>query len=241
MAQSSSGISNRGWNDPPKVPITSESQSSKKQLTQRVGHILPEERSNGPVKGDDGKVKQDVLPLSALRPNLPANFAPPPTSAAIHGSEKQGSSSTMAEEEGKTDVEISEDEVIITIEEVLSRLQSTLEECKHKMRPRVIDDIKKKFTILEKAWSEGKLSFEVQSQLSKLSTAISERRYVEADRIHLNLMMEYINQVSSWMVGLKRLLSEAKTILPAETDPASGNQDSDQPKQQIPFLLPVNS
>lgn len=43
------------------------------------------------------------------------------------------------------------------------------------------------------------------------------------------------------MVGLKRLLSEAKTILPAETDPASENQDSDQPKQQIPFLLPVNS
>lgn len=45
------------------------------------------------------------------------------------------------------------------------------------------------------------------------------------------------------MVGIKRLISEAKKILPSETDSLSdeNTQESEQSKQQIPFLMPVNS
>lgn len=37
------------------------------------------------------------------------------------------------------------------------------------LQPRVIDDVKRKFAIFEKSWSDGKLSEGVQLQMSKLS------------------------------------------------------------------------
>ncbi|XP_071846475.1 steroid receptor RNA activator 1-like [Apostichopus japonicus] len=242
MSHSSSGISNRGWNDPPKLQTNSGSQShSRKQLTQRVTHILPQETSSEEIK-DDATAKADVLPLSARRPNLPENFAPPPTSSVSNDSVKTEASCTTSEEGKNADTK-ADNEDVPSSQEVLSRLQSTLEECQDQLKPRVIDDVKRKFAIFEKSWSDGKLSEGVQLQMSKLSIALSERRYPDAEKIHLNLMMEHISEVSSWMVGIKRLISEAKKILPSETDSLSdeNTQESEQSKQQIPFLMPVNS
>lgn len=82
---------------------------------------------------DDATAKADVLPLSARRPNLPENFAPPPTSSVSNDSVKTEASCTTSEEGKKADTK-ADNEDVPSSEEVLSRLQSTLEECQDQLK-----------------------------------------------------------------------------------------------------------
>lgn len=238
MADKFSGSGARGWNDPPMLQSSINGQNSnssqpKKQLTQRVTHILPENRPTPPRTGD-AKPPTEQIPLSAPRPTISENLPPPPPPECTLPKEMpQGKAATTG-----TSAVIQE-ELLPTLEEVLSKLCSTLEECHGKLKARVLEDVKRKLNIFEKCWMHDKLSNPVKIEMGKLATAITERNYDEANRLHLGLMMDHISEVSSWMVGIKRLIQEAKGILPEETDKNGQSMDTEQETPSL--LIPVTS
>lgn len=49
---------------------------------------------------------------------------------------------------------------------------------------------------------------------------LKSRSWNSADEIHRSLMVDHVNEVSQWMVGVKRLIAEARN-LPQEELPAN--------------------
>lgn len=127
----------------------------------------------------------------------------------------------------------------------------------------VCDDIGRRLTVLEESWAQGKLSAPVRKRMSLLvqgegqgvahkpppghgsadpellmgSPVLAELQQCHwdaADEIHRSLMVDYVNEVSQWLVGVKRLIAETRK-LPAE-EPAAPRDDSTeaQPEQEAP-------
>uniref|UniRef100_A0A8B9SVS4 Steroid receptor RNA activator 1 n=1 Tax=Anas platyrhynchos TaxID=8839 RepID=A0A8B9SVS4_ANAPL len=84
----------------------------------------------------------------------------------------------------------------------------------------VCDDIGRRLTVLEESWAQGNLLVQGEGQ------GVTE--------IHRSLMVDYVNEVSQWLVGVKRLIAETRK-LPAE-EPAAPRDDSTeaQPEQEAP-------
>lgn len=117
--------------------------------------------------------------------------------------------------------------------------------------------------MLEESWAQGKLSAPVRKRMSLLVqgegqsvahkpppghrsadpellmgspflTELQQCHWDAADEIHRSLMVDYVNEVSQWLVGVKRLIAETRK-LPAE-EPAAPRDDSTeaQPEQEAP-------
>lgn len=43
---------------------------------------------------------------------------------------------------------------------------------------------------------------------------MSNKNWDKADEIHRALMVDYVNEVSQWMVGVKRLIAETRNLSP---------------------------
>lgn len=127
----------------------------------------------------------------------------------------------------------------------------------------VCDDIGRRLTVLEESWAQGKLSAPVRKRMSLLVQGegqgvadkpppghgsadpelltgspflaeLQQCHWDAADEIHRSLMVDYVNEVSQWLVGVKRLIAETRK-LPAE-EPAAPRDDSTeaQAEQEAP-------
>eukprot|EP00914_Ancora_sagittata_P003800 GHVO01008190.1.p1 GENE.GHVO01008190.1~~GHVO01008190.1.p1 ORF type:complete len:177 (-),score=21.70 GHVO01008190.1:151-657(-) len=97
---------------------------------------------------------------------------------------------------------------------VVTRLRRVLLDCAAVLQPRVSEEVDRKLTILSQMWKDGKISYPVKSKMAHLSTALHVRKCDVAHEIHLGLMMDYVSEVGPWMVGIKRLIQEARNISP---------------------------
>ncbi|NXP10093.1 SRA1 protein, partial [Thinocorus orbignyianus] len=88
----------------------------------------------------------------------------------------------------------------------------------------VCDDIGRRLTLLGDAWAQGKLSAPVRKRMSLLVQELQQQHWDAADEIHRSLMVDHVNEVSQWLVGVKRLIAETRS-LPA-ADPAAETDGS---------------
>ncbi|XP_019621589.1 PREDICTED: steroid receptor RNA activator 1-like [Branchiostoma belcheri] len=79
---------------------------------------------------------------------------------------------------------------------------------------RVCDEVGRKLMMLENMWTAGKLSRPVQVYTDVLATALSDRDCDLAHDMHLKLMLDHVSEVRQWMVGVKRLIQEARNLPP---------------------------
>ncbi|MEE6478752.1 hypothetical protein FKM82_011983 [Ascaphus truei] len=83
------------------------------------------------------------------------------------------------------------------------------------LQKQVCGDISRRLTMLEEMWNNGKLSPSVRKRMSILVRELKCKNWDSADEIHRSLMVDHVNEVGQWMVGVKRLIAEARN-LPAE-------------------------
>ncbi|CAH1267458.1 SRA1 [Branchiostoma lanceolatum] len=77
---------------------------------------------------------------------------------------------------------------------------------------RVSDEVGRRLTMLENMWTTGKLSRPVQVYTDVLASALNDRDCDLAHDMHLKLMMDHVSEVRQWMVGVKRLIQEARNL-----------------------------
>ncbi|XP_033631443.1 steroid receptor RNA activator 1-like [Asterias rubens] len=216
MAETRPGNPDRGWNDPPMFLYNSDGKaqpsSRKNPLTQRVG-VHQSYTSKTTTQAGTG------IHPSLLRTNPPTGPSGPPLIPFTPPSTVDSSTSTARSNEVKVQedksLELSDGDCDTSIAE----LRSVLQLCVDKLKARIADDIKRKIDVLESAWKTGKLSEAVQQRMARLSQALSERDYSKAHDVHLSLMVDFVSEVSQWMVGIKRLIMEARSILPRVPTP----------------------
>ncbi|NWH76955.1 SRA1 protein, partial [Piaya cayana] len=109
-----------------------------------------------------------------------------------------------------------------------------------RFQKQVCDDIGRRLTLLEAAWAQGKLSAPVRKSMGVLvrgegvsvswpvgarrgpepppptgSPSLAEleqQRWDAADETHRSLMVDHVHEVSQWLVGVKRLIAEARSL-----------------------------
>nr|AEM43804.1 steriod receptor coactivator [Branchiostoma belcheri tsingtauense] len=77
---------------------------------------------------------------------------------------------------------------------------------------RVCDEVGRRLAMLENMWTTGKLSRPVQVYTDVLASALSDRDCDLAHDMHLKLMLDHVSEVRQWMVGVKRLIQEARNL-----------------------------
>lgn len=98
------------------------------------------------------------------------------------------------------------------LEDVLRPLEQALEACRGQTKKQVCDDISRRLALLQEQWTAGKLSAPVKKRMSLLVQEFSSHHWDAADDIHRSLMVDHVTEVSQWMVGVKRLIAEKRSL-----------------------------
>ncbi|XP_075712399.1 steroid receptor RNA activator 1 isoform X1 [Rhinoderma darwinii] len=200
------GNQEKGWNDPPQFSYGLQTAGSGKRtpLNKRVP---------APVQGcPTVSPAQSSSTTPILPPALPtSNIGPPPLGQV---------SSPLRIDNGKQCSSQAEDEVPVEVKDVLTLLNQTLEDCRDLIKTQVFSDIGRRLTVLEEMWTSGKLSISVRKRMHLLVKELKNQNWDSADEIHRSLMVDHVNEVSQWMVGVKRLIAEARN-LPKDAAPAN--------------------
>ncbi|XP_053935679.1 steroid receptor RNA activator 1 [Cuculus canorus] len=110
-----------------------------------------------------------------------------------------------------------DDEGVPCAAAVVAPLRAALATCRPAMQKQVCDDIGRRLTLLEAAWAQGKLSAPVRKRMGVLVRELEQQRWDAADETHRSLMVDHVHEVSQWLVGVKRLIAEARSLPAAET------------------------
>ncbi|NXS62185.1 SRA1 protein, partial [Brachypteracias leptosomus] len=142
--------------------------------------------------------------------------------------------------------------------DVLAPLREALAACRPAVKKQVCEDIGRRLMVLEDAWVQGKLSAPVRKRMSLLvqgeggcaqgvghpeegtpwplmgwsvPAELQQQRWDAADEIHRSLMVDHVNEVSQWLVGVKRLIAETRSLPAAEPveEPVAGMDGSTEP------------
>ncbi|NXD64014.1 SRA1 protein, partial [Eolophus roseicapillus] len=105
---------------------------------------------------------------------------------------------------------------------VLAPLREALAACRPTVQKQVCDDIGRRLTVLEDAWAQGKLSAPVRKRMSLLVQELQQQHWDVADEIHRSLMVDHVNEVSQWLVGVKRLIAESRSLPTVDGDRDGG-------------------
>eukprot|EP00062_Callorhinchus_milii_P016505 gi/632967833/ref/XP_007900200.1/ PREDICTED: steroid receptor RNA activator 1 [Callorhinchus milii] len=190
------GNQERGWNDPPQFSYGLQTQA---QTGQRK-NIL-NKRVVPPQLGSQRAGIPSVMPITP--PVACQNTPPPPP--------KSSDPSDISKPLQMPTV-VSECEV--NVEDVLTPLNKTLEACRTTVKKQICDDIGRRLKILQDMWQAGKLSETVRKRMHTLAQEMAQHNWDSADEMHRSLMVDHVNEVGQWMVGVKRLIAETKNLPP---------------------------
>uniref|UniRef100_A0A4X2LFQ1 Steroid receptor RNA activator 1 n=2 Tax=Vombatus ursinus TaxID=29139 RepID=A0A4X2LFQ1_VOMUR len=188
------GNKDRGWNDPPQFSYGLQTQASshkKTPLTKRV------------AAPQDGAPK---VPASEPFAGAPP-VGPPPLLTKAPGPPLWGNSSPLRLEPTSSPV-ICE----TMLEDVLGPLEQALEDCRAHAQKQVFDDISRRLALLQGQWKSEKLSVPVRKRMTLLVHELRNHNWDGADDIHRSLMVDHVTEVSQWMVGVKRLIAERRSL-----------------------------
>ncbi|XP_078086871.1 steroid receptor RNA activator 1 [Mustelus asterias] len=195
------GNQERGWNDPPQFSYGLQTQAQigprKHFLTKRVP---PPQLDKPKVCGPAG-IPPAVIPSgsSVASEKMPPP-PPPPKQSGLSSSCKPVQSAAVT-----PDCEVN-------VEDVLAPLNKTLEVCRKTVKKQVCDDMGRRLIMLQEMWQSGKLSISVQKRMHLLTLEMEHCNWDSADEIHRSLMVDHVNEVGQWMVGVKRLIAESKNL-----------------------------
>ncbi|XP_061104687.1 steroid receptor RNA activator 1 [Conger conger] len=206
------GNQERGWNDPPQFSYglqTAQGGPKRNLLNKRV----PPPQLQGPQSPVPGGAPPPIHSTPPLNP-----LAPPPCAAATPlppcSAPKQHADSPSAQSECEPDL----DDINVVLNWALTA-------CRQSVKKQVCDDVERRLKILEEVWRAGKLSLPVRRRMSLLAEEMKSRKWARADEIHRALIVDYVNEVSQWMVGIKRLIAETRQ-LSADTLDQNQNQEA---------------
>jgi len=230
----------RGWNDPPMflhtVPGTGEitsitSPPKRNALNRRVFHSggsppaaksaaqsTTPARLGPPVGPPPAGNKVVILPptTSTAVSSFPAPIIIPNLDAGVSGNITAVSSVPACSGEPSQEVPVDDIEIPHFNDDrqlfhyTASRLQKILIYCKDALGVQGYDTVNRKLKLFESMWDDGKISYPVKAAMAKLAIALHSGKSELANHIHVGLMMDYISEVSQWMVGIKRLIQEAQ-------------------------------
>ncbi|XP_064314819.1 steroid receptor RNA activator 1 [Phalacrocorax carbo] len=207
------GNQERGWNDPPQFSYGLQAQAGGPRRTLLSRRAPPPPAGTPPGAPPEPAGAPAALPSRALGP-------PPlgPVSPALSG---RASAAARPEEECG-----------VPADAILAPLREALDACCPSVQKQVCDDIRRRLTVLEDAWTQGKLSAPVRKRMSLLVQELQQQHWDAADEIHRSLMVDHVNEVSQWLVGVKRLIAEIRSLPAAE--PAAAMEGSTRPGQEDP-------
>ncbi|XP_027783761.1 steroid receptor RNA activator 1 [Marmota flaviventris] len=211
------GNKERGWNDPPQFSYGLQTQTGgpkRTPLTKRVA---------APQDGPPRVFTSETSPG-------PPPMGPPPLSSKALGPPSVGSCPVSRVE--PTGFRVIESEALM--EDVLRPLEQALEDCRGHMRKQVCDDISRRLTLLQEQWAGGKLSVPVKRRMALLVQELSSHRWDAADDIHRSLMVDHVTEVSQWMVGVKRLIAEKRSLSSEEEANEETSAAAAEENQTIP-------
>ncbi|XP_066513181.1 steroid receptor RNA activator 1-like [Hoplias malabaricus] len=200
------GNQERGWNDPPQFSYglqTSAGGTKRNILNKRVPPPQLVGQSPGP-----GLPPPSVSPNNPGPPPVCLSTPPPPKSRIPSGGAIGSPSSCL-----KTNTSVqAENEP--NFADVQAPLLWALAGCRQSVKKQVCDDVERRLKIFEEMWKSGKLSLPVKCRMNGLSEELKKKEWDAADEIHRSLMVDYVNEVSHWMVGVKRLIAETRNLSP---------------------------
>lgn len=197
------GNDDKAWNDPPVFAYT-ELQGTPAAAPKRtpLNKRVPYPQGGLPVSATtaSGLASTGLPPLPTEAPL--SRVAPTP---AIDATEDSSASPFSSDALRK---------------DTLENLERVMSHCLENMEKRKKDDVKKRLDLLWSAWEQGKLSTVVQQKTQELTSELQKGNYERANALHVSLMVDYVSEVSQWMVGIKHLISAAqqKSTL-SEDDP----------------------
>ncbi|XP_072520740.1 steroid receptor RNA activator 1 [Salminus brasiliensis] len=209
------GNQERGWNDPPQFSYglqTSTGGAKRNVLNKRVPPPQLTGQSPGPGLPPSPAVSSS--PQSNPGPPPVGGLTPPPPksriSSGVTGS-VSGSLTAQTNSSRQTENEPNFDNV-------QAPLLWALTACRQSVKKQVCDDVERRLKLFEDMWKSGKLSLAVKCRMNGLSQELKNKKWDAADEIHRALMVDYVNEVSQWMVGVKRLISETRNLNPEVDD-----------------------
>ncbi|TRY60047.1 hypothetical protein DNTS_010089, partial [Danionella cerebrum] len=191
------GNHEHGWNDPPQFSygLQKDSGGQKRNLLNKRVHA-PQTSVVGSVPGMPPSQDVGLTPPRGMNPPLTEGATPPGTCLVIPS------------DAGDTEP---------CFEDVKEALYWALNACRHSVKKQTCDDVERRLKLLEDMWKGGKLSLLVKQRMHGLSRELSKKNWDAADEIHRGLMVDHVSEVSQWMVGVKRIIAEARTLNPEES------------------------
>ncbi|KAM4747342.1 steroid receptor RNA activator 1 [Rhinophrynus dorsalis] len=212
------GNKERGWNDPPQFSYGLQTQSGSSKRT------ILNKRVPAPIQGPLAAPSIQSIPSCnppKMPPACPPSTAGPPPLGQVNLPHRTGGKESSSKQ---IDMECD-----IDVNDILTPINQTLDACRDLIKSQVSNDISRRLTMLEEMWNSGKLSSSVRKRMSILVKELKSQNWDSADEIHRSLMVDHVNEVSQWMVGIKRLIAEARN-LPANgldtKDEIDSNKDS---------------
>lgn len=215
------GNEERGWNDPPQFSYGLQTRGVHRNILTR--RPPPAGSGTPPMTPPSSAM---TPPRSSVAPPPFSSVPPPPPigfSVATHpasGPVRAQSDSVQSKPEPD-------------VEEVMSVLNAALEACRQKTSAQVCSDVEKRLTLFENSWRSCRLSLVVRRRMKKLSSELKSGLWDAADETHRSLMVDHVTEVSQWMVGVKRLIAEARNLSPDQLRPPiqDPNQDIKQDQE----------
>ncbi|XP_020391620.2 steroid receptor RNA activator 1 [Rhincodon typus] len=205
------GNQERGWNDPPQFSYGLQTQAQigprKHFLTKRVPAPQLDKSKDYRLAGIPSAIIPSCPSVTCEKKPLP----PPPKQSSLSNNCKPVQNTTVM-----SDYEVN-------LEDVLTPLNKTLETCRKHIKKQVCDDIARRLLMLQDMWQSGRLSVSVQNRMHLLTQEMEHHNWDSADEIHRSLMVDHVNEVGQWMVGVKRLIAETKNLPSDFTDCANYN------------------
>ncbi|XP_074460131.1 steroid receptor RNA activator 1 [Larus michahellis] len=214
------GNQERGWNDPPQFSYGLQAQAGGARRTPLTRRPPPL-----PAGAPPGAPPEPGSAAPAPPPPPPALGPPPPGPLGPALRAERGRPSPAAGPE---------EECGLPAEAVLAPLREALAACRPAVQKQVCDDIARRLTVLGDAWAQGKLSAPVRKRMSLLVQELQQRHWEAADEIHRSLMVDHVNEVSQWLVGVKRLIAESRSLPAAEPAAAADGGAEAEPGQEDP-------
>ncbi|XP_075366332.1 steroid receptor RNA activator 1 isoform X1 [Mycteria americana] len=226
------GNQERGWNDPPQFSYGLQAQAGGPRRTPLTRRPPPSPVGAPPGAPPDPANAHAASTALHHSPALlgPPPLGPPPLGPVGHAPwvESRRLSTAAGLEE------CSPEECSVPANVVLTPLREALDACCPTVQKQVCDDIGRRLTVLGDAWAQGKLSTPVRKRMSLLVQELQQQHWDTADEIHRSLMVDHVNEVSQWLVGVKRLIAEMRSLPAAEPAAVTDGSTEAGPIQEDP-------
>ncbi|KAJ8667413.1 hypothetical protein QAD02_009076 [Eretmocerus hayati] len=185
-----------GWNDPPSWALSATSAPAGSTPTKR----LLNKRVAFPLNSNSSPLSTSPIPNTP-----PMGATPPPVGISLTSAPHKPivAPTTVKNEESLADLQVDKAQ---TLKDTLDNLRNVMDG----LEKNRADEIQKRLDRMEAMWNEDKLNSVVHQKLLEISEALKEGCAERADQLHISLMMSHASVCSSWIPGVRQLITELK-------------------------------